>query len=98
MKRYPTIVERVAIAIPEKRVELGLSLNQAEPIPARFRGTVARIERRPRVGRPVVVQVAAALLILELHEQPATLEDALATMTRPTEQPSRALLASRSAA
>jgi transcriptional regulator with XRE-family HTH domain len=84
MGRYPTILQRVALAIPEKRVELGLSLSELARLADVSRSTVTKIERGGGVASRLVVQVALALLILELHELPATLDDERATFTRPT--------------
>jgi transcriptional regulator with XRE-family HTH domain len=67
MRSYPTILERVALAIPERRVELGLSLNELARVACVSRSKLVRIESGVRLGPPLVVQVALALLVLELH-------------------------------
>jgi transcriptional regulator with XRE-family HTH domain len=61
---------RVALAIPEQRRGLGLSLRQLERLSGVSRNTIARIERGGRVHPALMVRVATALMVLELHAEP----------------------------
>ncbi len=62
--------ERVALAIPEQRRELGLSVHQLARCSGVSRDTITKLERGGRVDPALVVHVAAALMVLELHSEP----------------------------
>jgi transcriptional regulator with XRE-family HTH domain len=61
------MTERVALAVPEQRLELGLSLNQLARYSGVSRSTIARIERGQRVSPVLLLRVAGALTTLELY-------------------------------
>jgi transcriptional regulator with XRE-family HTH domain len=78
MKRYPTIPERVVLAIPERRTELALSLNQLERISGVSRATISKIERGDHVDPAVLVRLGAALVVLDAYRPPRLDEDLVA--------------------
>jgi transcriptional regulator with XRE-family HTH domain len=61
------LVERAALAVPEQRRDLGLSLSELARLAGVSRSTVTRVERGGRVDPALVLRVAAALTVLELY-------------------------------
>jgi transcriptional regulator with XRE-family HTH domain len=59
--------ERVALAIPEQRRELGLSLRQLARLTGVSRATIAKLEHGGHIDPVLLLRVATALLVLELH-------------------------------
>lgn len=89
----PTL-QRVAHAIGEQRLDLGLSLRKLERCSGVSRATIKRIERGERVNPELLLRVAGVLTTLELHRPPA-LEQELQVLVQPKRllaQPNPALL------
>jgi transcriptional regulator with XRE-family HTH domain len=64
------VAERIALAIPEQRRDLGLSERELARLAGVSRWQVARLERGEPVDPAVMVTVAAALTIVELYRDP----------------------------
>lgn len=67
MYKRTTSFARIALAVPEQRRALGLSLNETAKLAGVSRGTVARIERGHTVNPMLVVKVAVVLTVVELY-------------------------------
>ena len=68
---HPTL-ERMALAIGEHRLDLGLSLRQLEALAGVSRTTLTKIERGRRVDPRLLLQVASVLTTVELHTAEVT--------------------------
>jgi transcriptional regulator with XRE-family HTH domain len=68
---------RIALAVGEARRDLGLSLRELSRWSGVSRDTISRLERGDDVRPDLIVRVAAALVVLELHApQPVTVAKA----------------------
>jgi transcriptional regulator with XRE-family HTH domain len=77
----PTL-QRVAHAVGEQRLDLGLSLRKLERCSGVSRATIKRIERGVSVDPVLLLRVAGVLTTLELH-RPPLLERELQVLVQP---------------
>jgi transcriptional regulator with XRE-family HTH domain len=70
--------DRVALAIPEQRHALGLSLRELARASGVSRWTITKLERGGRVEPALVVKLAATLTVFELYAKPDLFEVDLA--------------------
>jgi transcriptional regulator with XRE-family HTH domain len=61
------VLGRIALAIPETRAELGLSMRQLEQLSGVNRGTISRLESGAPVPVSTLMRLAVALTVAELH-------------------------------
>jgi transcriptional regulator with XRE-family HTH domain len=66
--------ERVALAIPEQRRGLGLSVRRLAILSGVSRDTITKLERGGHVDPALVVRVATALTVLELYAEPPAIK------------------------
>ena len=79
----PTL-QRVALAVGEQRLDLGVSLRTLERCSGVSRATIRKIERGGRVNPALLVRVAGALSTLELYrDRSPKLEDELPLLVHP---------------
>jgi predicted transcriptional regulator len=64
------MTERVALAIPEQRRELGLSVRRLAILSGVSRDSITKLEGGGHVHPALVVRVATALTVLELYAKP----------------------------
>jgi DNA-binding XRE family transcriptional regulator len=62
--------QRVALAIPEQRRELGLSVRRLARLSGVSRDTITKLERGGYVDPALTVRVATALTVLGLYAEP----------------------------
>jgi transcriptional regulator with XRE-family HTH domain len=65
------LIERVALAIPEQRLELGLSVSETARLSGVSRPTVAKMMRGQRVSAKSLLQVARTLATLKGYVAPS---------------------------
>jgi transcriptional regulator with XRE-family HTH domain len=64
------VTRRIAISLPEARLEHGLSQRQLAALSGVSVATVGRAERGGRVGPALLVRLAAAVLVLDVYRPP----------------------------
>ena len=65
----PTVA-RIAASLAEARLDHGLSQRELARLSGVTRATIAKIEAGGRVRPALVVRLAAALLVLDVHREP----------------------------
>jgi predicted transcriptional regulator len=72
MRSYPTILERVALAVPEQRRDLGVSITLLAKLAGVSRPTVVKIDRGFHVRPDLLRAVARELTMLEAYAPPTS--------------------------
>lgn len=65
--RYTTTLERMALVIPEQRLDLGVSQSELSRLSGVIRSTIAKLEAGRRIDPRHVVDLAGCLLVAELY-------------------------------
>jgi transcriptional regulator with XRE-family HTH domain len=71
VKTTHSLVGRLALAIPEQRRELGLSLSEVARLARVSRSTVTKLERGGRIDPVLVIQLGLVLTVLEVYRPAA---------------------------
>lgn len=69
------LLGRIALAVPEGRLEHGLSQRQLSCLSGVSRWAISRVERGEPVDAGVLVELAATLMVLDAYQPPSFEED-----------------------
>lgn len=65
-----TAIDRIAVSLPEARLEHGLSQRWLAALSGVSRGTIAKVEAGDRVHPALLVRLGTALVVLDAYRPP----------------------------